>query len=406
MAHIPSVQLLRCFSRKPVFKYNTWLKKKCFHCGIVRATAQMPPTDVKPKQVAKVPVATSAKIEKISRAMQAYISKAKEHDKMIQEQTAEFEIGKRHLANIMGQDPDNFTQEDIDRAIQYLLPSSLFHVRARPLMKHPLEIIPRRKVPQFGSDGRPHHFLFYTMRPSYYEIMYKAAWKLEELKTVEDHLHKTASEDVMNKENRMDLRGSEWVSFKEMKDNLQESINEQDYARLIMLLQRIVDHPLSKLEEKFVLQCRKELTPMSILSDIPKPLLDEEGNEYQVGEGKRKSAVAKVKLWFSGSGKISINGEDISYFKDRIHREQLLTPLQVVKKVGEVDIEAEVEGGGPTGQSGAIRLAMSNALLSFVDKDTQEKLRIAGLLTRDPRKRERKKTGQEGARKKYTWKKR
>ncbi|KAL0099034.1 hypothetical protein PUN28_020227 [Cardiocondyla obscurior] len=71
-----------------------------------------------------------------------------------------------------------------------------------------------------------------------------------------------------------------------------------------------------------------------------------------------------------------------------------------------VDIEATIKGGGPTGQSGAIRWGIAWGLRSFLDKPTIERMRVAGLLTRDWRIRERKKFGQKGARRKFTWKKR
>jgi small subunit ribosomal protein S9 len=71
--------------------------------------------------------------------------------------------------------------------------------------------------------------------------------------------------------------------------------------------------------------------------------------------------------------------------------------------LGNVDIYAEVQLGGPSCQAGAIRLAVSRALQSFVEEEMQEKMRLAGLLTHDPRVRERKKYGQWGARRKYTW---
>ncbi|KAI4470418.1 ribosomal protein s9 [Holotrichia oblita] len=74
--------------------------------------------------------------------------------------------------------------------------------------------------------------------------------------------------------------------------------------------------------------------------------------------------------------------------------------------INQVDIEAFVEGGGPSGQAGAIRWGIATGLRSFVDIDMIEKMRLAGLLTRDYRRRERKKPGQAGARKKFTWKKR
>uniref|UniRef100_T1HPS7 Uncharacterized protein n=1 Tax=Rhodnius prolixus TaxID=13249 RepID=T1HPS7_RHOPR len=87
-------------------------------------------------------------------------------------------------------------------------------------------------------------------------------------------------------------------------------------------------------------------------------------------------------------------------------REKILYPLELTGLRGCVDIEATVTGGGETGQAGAIRWGISWALRSFVSKDMVETMRLAGLLTRDFRRRERKKPGQAKARKKYTWKKR
>ncbi|SPP84064.1 blast:28S ribosomal protein S9%2C mitochondrial [Drosophila guanche] len=84
----------------------------------------------------------------------------------------------------------------------------------------------------------------------------------------------------------------------------------------------------------------------------------------------------------------------------------LLFPLNYSELLGKVDVEANVEGGGPSGQSGAIRWGIAMCLRSFVDQEMIESMRLVGLLTRDYRRRERKKFGQEGARRKYTWKKR
>ncbi|KAG8298513.1 37S ribosomal protein S9, mitochondrial [Homalodisca vitripennis] len=84
----------------------------------------------------------------------------------------------------------------------------------------------------------------------------------------------------------------------------------------------------------------------------------------------------------------------------------LLFPLHFSGKLNTVDVEASVYGGGVTGQSGAIRFGISMALRSFVPPTMVEQMRIAGLLTQDRRRRERKKPGQEKARRKFTWKKR
>ncbi|KDR22602.1 28S ribosomal protein S9, mitochondrial [Zootermopsis nevadensis] len=85
---------------------------------------------------------------------------------------------------------------------------------------------------------------------------------------------------------------------------------------------------------------------------------------------------------------------------------QLLFPLIFTNMIGMVDVEATVTSGGPSGQSGAIRWGIACGLRSFVSQDMVDKMRIAGLLQLDYRKHERKKPGQAGARKKYTWKKR
>merc|ERR1712179_194312 len=90
-------------------------------------------------------VETDNKAAKMSKAMKAYMERTVAHNEFMKEQIAEFEIGKRHLANMMGEDPETFTQEDIDKAIQYLFPSGLFEPKARPMMKHPDQVFAKRK---------------------------------------------------------------------------------------------------------------------------------------------------------------------------------------------------------------------------------------------------------------------
>ena len=125
-----------------------------------------------------------------------------------------------------------------------------------------------------------------------------------------------------------------------------------------------------------------------------------------IGTGRRKCSVARVVLIGSGIGKVTINGIDI---EDYIPRESLLTmikqPLVALEQETEYDIKINVSGGGLTGQSGAIRLGLSRALLK-VNPDNRALLKSIGLLTRDDRKVERKKPGQPGARKKFQFSKR
>ncbi|CAL1544524.1 unnamed protein product [Lymnaea stagnalis] len=341
----------------------------------------------------------------ISRAMKAYMERAKSHDNMMKAEVADYEIGKRHLANIMGEDPDNFTQADVDRAIEYLLPSGLFDKKARPLLKNPYEIFPKRKVAQFSLDGRPLHWLYFTALPNFYSILHDITCKMEDLKALEDKLLSENKTEDLNVP-PLNLASSEWLTYQQLKDKFVEKVQEKDYQHFLVMMERLVSHPLSHRELPFIMAFRNMLTNESLDTNPPQIEYDAEGRSFSCAEGTRKDSWAYVKLYMPGTGKVTINGKDLSYFTNFLYRESLLFPLSLAGVIGQVDIEAEAMYGGPTGHCGAIRLAVSRALCAFVDKDVKEKLRLTGMLTRDPRKRERKKPGQEGARKKFTWKKR
>ena len=119
---------------------------------------------------------------------------------------------------------------------------------------------------------------------------------------------------------------------------------------------------------------------------------------YMYGTGRRKSSVARVHLFPGGTGAITINGRDIDdYFALETLKLIVRQPMDVTGTLGKVDIEATVSGGGVTGQAGAIRHGISRALLE-VDPNYRPALKAAGLLTRDPRMKERKKYGLKAAR--------
>ena len=125
-----------------------------------------------------------------------------------------------------------------------------------------------------------------------------------------------------------------------------------------------------------------------------------------IGTGRRKSSVARVIIVSPGKGNVIINGLKI---EDYIPRNSLITmikqPLVALEQETGYDININVSGGGLSGQSGAIRLGLSRALLK-VNPDNRSQLKSNGLLTRDARKVERKKPGQPGARKKFQFSKR
>jgi len=119
---------------------------------------------------------------------------------------------------------------------------------------------------------------------------------------------------------------------------------------------------------------------------------------YMYGTGRRKSSVARVHLFPGGTGRITINGREIDdYFGLETLKLIVHQPLAATNTLGKVDIEATVAGGGVTGQAGAIRHGIARALL-LVDESYRAPLKAAGLLTRDPRMKERKKYGLKAAR--------
>ena len=122
-----------------------------------------------------------------------------------------------------------------------------------------------------------------------------------------------------------------------------------------------------------------------------------EGKPYFYGTGRRKSSVARVRL-YKGTGKITINERDIDdYFGLETLKVITRQPLAITDTVGKFDVVCRVTGGGVTGQAGAIRHGIARALLQ-ADENMRPELKKAGLLTRDPRMKERKKYGLKGAR--------
>jgi len=121
--------------------------------------------------------------------------------------------------------------------------------------------------------------------------------------------------------------------------------------------------------------------------------------------GRRKTAVARVRL-IAGSGKWAVNRKPAEkYFTSEQMRNYIGEPLKVVDALAKFDVIASVNGGGISGQSGAMRHALARALIKS-DASLREVLKNSGFLTRDPRMRERKKAGQPGARKRFQFSKR
>ena len=121
-------------------------------------------------------------------------------------------------------------------------------------------------------------------------------------------------------------------------------------------------------------------------------------NPYKYGTGRRKSSVARVHLFENGTGSITINGRSIDeYFGLDTLKLIVRQPFEVTNTAGKFDVVCTVRGGGVSGQAGAIRHGISRALLQNGD-EMRPLLKKAGLLTRDPRMKERKKYGLKAAR--------
>ncbi|MBS1784488.1 MAG: 30S ribosomal protein S9 [Acidobacteria bacterium] len=123
------------------------------------------------------------------------------------------------------------------------------------------------------------------------------------------------------------------------------------------------------------------------------------------GTGRRKTAAARAFLR-PGSGKISVNGRALdNYFPNAVLRMMVHQPLVIAGLEGKFDLLLTVDGGGSAAQASAIRMGISRALLGY-NEQLKSMLRGAGLLTRDPRMKERKKPGQKGARRRFQFSKR
>jgi len=131
----------------------------------------------------------------------------------------------------------------------------------------------------------------------------------------------------------------------------------------------------------------------------------QEQEENFLGTGRRKRAVARVKLAL-GSGQITVNKKPIDdYFPRESLKQIVRQPLEVTQSVSRFDVVVNTEGGGIAGQAGAVRHGIARALVAM-DESLREILRRNGLLTRDPREKESKKYGRKRARKRFQFSKR
>ncbi|MDQ0893203.1 30S ribosomal protein S9 [Agromyces ramosus] len=137
-----------------------------------------------------------------------------------------------------------------------------------------------------------------------------------------------------------------------------------------------------------------ESTP-SEAPTTPRPVLNVSGSAV----GRRKQAIARARL-VPGAGTITVNGRELAqYFPNKLHQQLITDPFTVLELTGSYDVVAKITGGGPSGQAGALRLAIARALNEIDRDNNRATLKKSGFLTRDARVIERKKAGLKKARK-------
>ncbi|MBU1145961.1 30S ribosomal protein S9 [Patescibacteria group bacterium] len=169
---------------------------------------------------------------------------------------------------------------------------------------------------------------------------------------------------------------------------------------------KIVKPAVKKVVKKKAVEKKPEIEEKEKIEVVEEKTPEEKKSGYLYAIGRRKEAIATVKLHKNGKGKITVNGKVYTEYFPTGDMEQIVSgPLKSVGQADKVDIEAKSYGGGLRGQSEAVRLGISRALV-LLNINFKKNLRKAGYLTRDPRVKERKKPGLKKARRAPQWQKR
>lgn len=347
----------------------------------------------------------------ISKSMISYLKRARDHKEFLLKETREFDKGRRHLAHMMGLDPADMTQQDLDSAIGYLFPSGLMDKRAKPSMQHPNLIFKAQKDAQFDIEGRPFHHLFYTVTPNYFEVLSTIGDKGKELDKYEDE-QLAKGIVVPPEDSKYIFSGREWIGHQELCDKFIEKLDQHQYSYFFRALEKLMSHPYSNRVCKIFEEYSVVLPGQTMQLELPELKRDEAtGQIYTEMVERSREHRVHVKTVLNGSGIFDFEGKDILHFEFPYMRRALLFPMSLTGMQDKVDIYAKLHEPyqrefGPSAVIRSIRTAVSFSIAAYVDPDLREKMRLSGLLSRDIRTTLRKKYGQAGARKKYTWKKR
>ena len=160
-----------------------------------------------------------------------------------------------------------------------------------------------------------------------------------------------------------------------------------------------------KAESAIEVEVKPIETPLTIVEETA-DLAGKKKSEYLYGVGRRKTAIAQVRVYKKGDGKISVNNKDVKALFPNVElQDKILSPLKIVGQMDKLAVTVIVQGGGKVAQAEAIRHGISRALL-LLNPNFRKPLKKADFLTRDSRKKERKKPGLKRARKAPQWTKR
>jgi len=356
----------------------------------------------------------------------------------IQSKVEEYDLGKRRLALIMGKDPDNFHQEDIDEAINYLFPSDLDE-DCRPKLKHPDEVFPTKQVIETDQFGRPMNSMYYTGNTHFCNLMhdiYDRRVRMEHNYNKEKYYELVGKKnDKKDEDKRLNLSGTVWATKEEIEQKFfkGDKLNDTNYYQIREQVNRLMNEPNAYTEQEFIMKFRTGVVQEIKKEDIPVPQQDSDGRYYVTAQGSRKTTDCEIKLIYPGTGKITVNEKDFgSFFYALRSREIAIAPFSLLGYQRMFDVEAKVEyplqltwnkreriaseyersshaetnRSSRTQHAVAMRLAISRALRSFVSPRAISVLRTAGLLQDEIKQKERKMPGRRKARKRPTWKKR
>ncbi|CAI5444640.1 unnamed protein product [Caenorhabditis angaria] len=368
----------------------------------------------------------SSSVRKIGKALETYLKHSKQNIAMMEKHRSEFETGKRHLAKMMSLDIHELDQKAIDRAIEYLFPSGLTDPNARPVMRPPDEILPRFQRFEFDEEGRPEGSRFFTLNPKIYGLLSEIGMKTQSvMKFYDEHV---GSRNVnKNDLDVANLSGSQWITHEKMKKKLHEKFSNEMYAQILIAFENLAQLQGSSIEHKFLMEYREPLTASTgsklFGPSIPTVQICAETNRrYAEVVTHCKDTRTTVRVFDAGKGKFNIDGIDLHDFRHLQSREILLAPFIVSSTLGRFDVNAtsvsisaetpeapnriqKTSIGGQSSLPRAVRHGTS-LCIAALNPECTEKLRLSGLLTLDPRKKERSKVNQPGARAKWIWKRR